>query len=147
MHWIYFLLAILAGTMMPTQAAVNHKLATHVQSPFLSAFISFAVGTLALFVYLIATGVPLGNLTQARSAPAIAWIGGILGAFFVTAVIVTVPRLGVALTFSLVILGQMMATLPIDHVGFLGMAVKEINFPRIMGVLLIVAGVILIRRF
>lgn len=147
MSWVYFLLAILAGTMMPTQGAINNKLATYVQSPLLAALISFAVGTLALLIYVMLSGIPLSQIASAKSAPLISWVGGLLGAFFVTAVIVSVPRLGVALTFSLVILGQMVATLPIDHFGFLGMAVREINLPRIIGALLIIGGVILIRLF
>ena len=147
MNVIYLIIALLAGMMMPAQGAINSKLATYVQSPVLSAFISFAVGTVALFLYIIFSGVSLGQLAGAKQAPIISWTGGLLGAFFVTAVILAVPRLGVAMTFSLVILGQMLITLPIDHAGFLGVAVKEINLPRIIGVFLIVCGVILIRRF
>jgi transporter family-2 protein len=133
--------------MMPTQGAINTKLATYVQSPLLSSFISFAIGTFALLLYILIAGIPIGQLSGAKHAPLIAWTGGLLGAFFVTAVIVSVPRIGVAMTFSLVILGQMLATLPIDHSGFLGVAVREINLPRIIGVFLIICGVILIRRF
>jgi transporter family-2 protein len=58
-----------------------------------------------------------------------------------------VPRFGVALTFSLLIAGQMIATLPIDHFGFLGTPVREINLPRLLGVALVILGVILIRRY
>jgi transporter family-2 protein len=133
--------------MMPTQGAINSKLATYVHSPLLSSFISFAIGTIALLLYILIAGIPMGQLSGAKQAPLIAWTGGLLGAFFVTAVILSVPRIGVAMTFSLVILGQMLATLPIDHSGFLGVAVREVNLPRIIGVFLIICGVILIRRF
>ncbi len=47
--YLYLFLALLAGAMMPTQAAVNNKMAAFVESPVLSAFISFLVGTAALF--------------------------------------------------------------------------------------------------
>ncbi len=57
---------------MPTQAAINNKLAMSVDSPILSAFISFAVGTVALFLYILATGIPLGNLHEAKNAPIVA---------------------------------------------------------------------------
>ena len=147
MHYFYLLLAIAAGAMMPTQGAVNNKLATYTQSPLLAAFISFAVGLLALLVFILMSGIPLSQLGQAKQAPPIAWIGGILGAFFVTAVVMTVPKLGVALTFSLLVLGQMLATLPIDHYGFAGVIARAVNWPRIAGVLLIIAGVILIRKY
>lgn len=145
--WFFILLAVVAGAMMPTQAAVNNKLAFFVQHPVLAAFISFAVGTLALFLYILTTGIPLNQLAGAKNAPMAAWMGGICGAFFVAAVVVLVPRFGVALTFSLLIAGQMIATLPIDHFGFLGTPVREINLPRLLGVALVILGVILIRRF
>lgn len=146
-NYVFLLIAVLAGMMMPTQAAVNNKLAGVVSSPVLAAFISFAVGTLALLVYILAAGIPLGNLTAAKNAPLIAWTGGIMGAFFVAAAVILVPRLGVALTFSLIIAGQMLVTLIIDHFGLLGVPIKEINYMRVTGATLITLGVILIRKF
>lgn len=132
---------------MPTQATVNSKLAVSVGNPVLAAFISFLVGTIALFVYILLTGIPLSNLTTSKDAPLIAWIGGFLGAFFVSVMATIVPRIGVALAFSLAIGGQMLATLVIDHFGLLGVPVKGINLMRIFGAALITVGVILIRKF
>ena len=145
--YFFILLALAAGAMMPTQAATNNKMAMVVDSPILSAFISFVVGTVALFAYVLISGVPLGNLSAAKEAPAIAWIGGLLGAFFVASAVTLVPRLGVAMTFSLIIAGQMLVTLVIDHFGLLGVPVKEVSLARVGGILLITAGVVLIRRF
>jgi transporter family-2 protein len=145
--YFYVLLALIAGTMMPTQAAANNKMATVVGSPILAAFISFFVGTVVLFVYAVVTGESLGNIASARNAPPVAWIGGFFGAFFVTAAVTLVPRLGVAMTFSLIVAGQMLVTLVLDHFGFLGMDQRSVTWPRILGVLLITGGVVLIRRF
>ena len=145
--YFFIILAVVAGMMMPTQAAINNKLADSVNSPILSAFISFAVGTVALFLYILATGIPLGNLFLAKNAPLIAWIGGILGAIFVASTIILVPRIGVALTFSLIIAGQMLVTLIIDHFGVLGVPEKPINLMRVLGATLITIGVVLIRKF
>ncbi len=144
---LYILIALLAGAMMPTQAATNNKMAGFVDSPVLAAIISFFVGTVALFAYVMLSGVPLTNLTAVREAPAIAWVGGLLGAFFVAATVALVPRLGVAMTFSLIIAGQMVVTLVIDHFGLLGVPVKEVSLARIGGILLITVGVIVIRKF
>ena len=145
--YLYIILALAAGAMMPTQAATNNKMATVVDSPILSAFISFFVGTIALFIYMLVSGSPIANLSSAKDAPAIAWIGGLLGAFFVTAGVMLVPRFGVAMTFSLIIAGQMIVTLIIDHFGLLGVPVKEVSLARIAGIILIAGGVVLIRRF
>jgi transporter family-2 protein len=146
-NYFFIFLAIVAGMAMPTQATVNSKLAESVQSPILAAFISFAVGTVALFFYILLTGVPLSDLAASKNAPPIAWIGGFLGAFFVSVMATAVPRIGVALAFSLAIGGQMLVTLLIDHFGLLGVPVKEINTMRVIGATLITVGVILIRKF
>ena len=145
--YFFIVLAVIAGMMMPTQAAINSKLADEVNGPILAAFISFAVGTLALLVYILVTGIPLGNLAQLKNASLVSWTGGLLGAFFVASAVVLVPRLGVALTFGLLIAGQMLITLILDHYGFLGIPVKEVNIQRVLGVLLIIGGTILIRKF
>lgn len=145
--YFYLLLALAAGAMMPTQAAINNRMSTAVGSPILAAFISFLVGTIALLVYAVATGVSLGDMAAAKNAPPIAWIGGILGAFFVASAVILVPRVGVAMTFSLIIAGQMLVTLILDHYGFLGLEERPVSLPRIFGILLITCGVILIRKF
>ncbi len=146
-NYFFIFLAVLAGMAMPTQATVNSKLAESVNSPILAAFISFAVGTVALFVYILLTGIPLNNLTSAKNAAPVVWIGGFLGAFFVSVMAMIVPRLGVALAFSLAIAGQMLVTLLIDHFGWLGVPEKPINLWRVLGATLITIGVILIRKF
>ena len=146
-NYLFLALAVLAGAMMPTQAATNNKMAVVVDSPILAAFISFFIGTAALFVYVVASGTPLGNLASVKDAPPIAWVGGLLGAFFVTMTVLLAPRLGVAMTFSLIIAGQMLVTLVIDHFGLLGVPVQPVSIPRLAGILLVTAGVVLIRKF
>lgn len=146
-NYLFIVLAILAGMAMPTQATINSKLAVSVGNPILAAFISFLVGSVALFIYILLTGVPLSNLFSSKDVPPVAWIGGFLGAFFVSVMATILPRIGVALAFSLAISGQMLATLVIDHFGLLGVPVKGINLMRVLGAALITVGVILIRRF
>ena len=146
-NYLFIVLAIAAGIAMPTQAVVNSRLAVSVDSPLLAALVSFTVGTTVVFVYILLTGVPFGDLTLARNAPPVAFVGGILGAFFVSVMATVVPRLGVALAFSLAIAGQMLVTLLLDQFGWLGVDEKPISPPRVFGALLITVGVILIRRF
>lgn len=146
-NYFFIILAILAGMAMPTQAVINSKLADSTGNPILAAFISFAVGTVALFLYILLTGIPLSDLATAKNAPPVAWIGGFLGAFFVSVMATIVPRTGVALTFSIAIAGQMLITLLIDHFGWLGVDEKPINLMRVLGAVLITGGVVMIRRF
>ena len=70
-----------------------------------------------------------------------------IGAFYVAAITFIVPTLGTALTFALIIAGQLLAAMVIDHYGWLGMSVHEITAGRIAGAVLLIAGVILIQKY
>lgn len=122
-------------------------MATSLSSPILAALVSFVVGTVSLLIYVIASGEKIADVSLARNAPVFAWLGGLLGAFFVASTIILLPRLGVVLTISLVIAGQMIMSLIIDHFGLLGTPVKEINLARVSGVILIGVGAVIIRKF
>lgn len=145
--YFFIFLAVLAGIAIPTQGSINNKLAEYVNNPILAAFISFCVGTVTLLIYILLTGIPLSTLASAKGIPLIAWTGGIIGAFFVASTTLLIPKLGVALTFSIVVGGQMFTTLFFDHFGILGVPEKPINLWRVFGAILITAGVILIRKF
>lgn len=145
--YLLVLLALLAGAAAPFQGTVNNRMAEVLSDPILASFISFAVGALTLLIYILASGTPLSGFAAGRNAPAIAWTGGVLGVFFVVATLVLIPRLGVAMTFALVTAGQMIFTLVIDHYGLLGVPVREISLMRVGGIVLITAGVVLIRKF
>ena len=146
---VYFLLlvALIAGAVLPVQTAVNNKMADSVGSPVLGALVSFAVGTLSILIYSLVSGESFASLTSSKDAPAIAWIGGLLGAFFVTATIILMPRIGVAMTISLIIAGQLITALVMDHFGLLGLEVRQVTPMRIVGVVLVGLGAVLIRKF
>ena len=145
--YFLLLLALLAGAMLPTQAAVNNRLAMAVESPVIAALISFVVGTLGLAAYVILSGGSFAEIASAKNAPPVAWTGGLIGAFFVASVVILLPRLGVAMTFSLIVAGQMILTLAIDHFGLLGVPVRPMTLARVAGVALVIAGVIIVRKF
>lgn len=144
---IYIVFAVLAGAVLPLQAGLNIQLGKSVQQPIFAAFISFLIGTIGLLVYLFILKFDFASITNAKSVSPWVWIAGLLGAFYVAAVIILAPKLGTALTFSLVVAGQMMVSLVFDHFGLLGLPVKQINWQRILGVALLITGVLLIRKF
>ena len=141
----YVALALAAGFCLPTQAGINSRLNLWTQSPILAAAISFAVGTLALIIYALFLRVSMPSFSSMGQHPWWVWSGGFLGAFLVAATIVLAPKLGAASMIALIISGQMLASIVLDHYGLIGYTVHPINFLRICGVLLLVAGVVLIR--
>jgi len=143
----FILLAIIAGAVLPLQAGLNVQLGKSVHQPIFAAFASFLIGTIGLLIYLFVLKFDFSTIGQTTSVSPVVWIAGILGAFYVSAVIILAPRLGVALTFVLVVSGQMVVSLVLDHFGWLGLPIRHINWQRLVGVLFLVAGVLLIRRF
>ena len=143
----YICLAIIAGAVLPVQAGLNVQLGKSVQQPIFAAFASFLIGTFGLLIYLFLLKFDFTSISQTKTVSPVVWLAGILGAFYVAAVIILAPRLGTALTFVLVVAGQMTVSLILDHYGLLGLPVKQINWQRMLGVAFLVAGVILIRKF
>lgn len=147
MNLLWISLALAGGMVLPVQAAMNARLGKELGSPARGALASFIVGGLALIVYLIATR---GHMPQAASyarVPAWAWMGGLLGAFFVGAVILLTPRIGVASLMGLIVAGQIGASVIIDHYGLLDLPRYPFNGWRLVGVCLVVAGAVLVKRF
>ncbi|WP_191558363.1 DMT family transporter [Brevundimonas aurantiaca] len=139
------LVVVLAGGATALQAPTNAKLATAAASPVNAAFISFAVGTTVLGI-LAALMQTRPDMAAARALPWYAWLGGVYGACFVVAAAWGVPRLGVAMTITLMVGGQLLLSLILDHFGALGVPRQPLNLGRIAGVGLVLAGVLLVRR-
>ncbi|WP_299366166.1 DMT family transporter [Winogradskyella sp.] len=144
---IFILLAIIAGAVLPLQAGLNVQLGKSVHQPIFAAFASFLIGTIGLLIYLFVLKFDFSTITETKTVTPVVWTAGILGAFYVAAVIILAPKLGTALTFSLIVAGQMIISLIFDHYGLLGLPVKQINWQRLLGVAFLITGVLLIRRF
>jgi transporter family-2 protein len=143
---LFILMALALGAVLPMQAAINARLAKSAGNPVMAAFISFAVGTIALMVFLLITGQFLFRFNTG-SSPWWIWTGGLLGTFFVAGIVILLPRLGVVLSFSLVLAGQMFAAILFDQFGWLGVTIREISAGKIIGAILLIIGVILIRKY
>ncbi len=133
--------------MLPIQAAMNTRLGKDLSNPVLGALISFLVGTVGLVFYLAVTRASLPSGERLASVPLWAWWGGLLGAAYVSAIIVVTPRIGVAASIGLAIAGQLLLSVLLDNFGWLGLPVHHFNWGRALGVALLIAGVILIKKF
>lgn len=145
---LLFLLALIAGLTIPTQAGINAQL-THYwgRSPILAATVSFFVGTVGLVVYVLLTRMPIPALTDIGRSPWWIWSGGLLGAFFVSATIFLAPKLGATTMTGLILAGQMATSLYLDHFGYLGYPEHAASPGRLAGVALIAGGVVMVRIF
>lgn len=138
------LIVIIAGMALSTQAPLNASLARVLGQPVAAAAVSFGVG----FGVLVAVSLALGGSGPLLRLGAASWwqvTGGLLGAFYVWAVIWGVPSLGVVTTVAALILGQMVAALVLDATGLFGLPVHALSPTRLAAAGLVAAGLVLSR--
>jgi transporter family-2 protein len=146
-YWLMVLLAVAAGVCVPTQAGINTRLSLWTRSPVMAAAISFLVGTVVLCGYLLAQRLPLPPLRSVPEQPWWLWSGGALGAFFVAVTIYLAPRLGATTMLAWLLAGQMIAALLLDHFGLLGFPLHPLSIGRVAGILLLLAGALMVRFY
>jgi transporter family-2 protein len=145
-RFIWILLVLIAGAMLPLQAGLNAKVGRIIESPVHASLISFVIGSIGLFLYVLLARVNF-QASEIRHIPIEAWGAGLLGAIYVTVIILAFPRLGAALTFGLVVSGQLMLSLILDHYKILVLQIHPFNYQRMAGIVLIILGVVVIRKF
>ncbi len=74
------------------------------------------------------------------------WTGGIYGLIYIALAVYLIPRIGSAATIALIIAGQLIASVLFDHFGVLGIIRRPLDLGKIVGVVLLLAGVVMIRR-
>jgi transporter family-2 protein len=139
------LLVFAGGSLIAMQAPTNALVARAGGSPVFAALVSFAVGSAALLVVWAISG----NRPSSAALAGLrwyAWLGGIYGATYVAVAAYAAPRIGLASLITIGIAGQVGMALWLDHTGALGLPREPINLGRLAGVLLVLAGVIIVRR-
>lgn len=147
--WIWRIIGIVSGMLMSTQVAVNGQLGVVLDSSIQAAFVSFLVGALTL---IIVVGVKERSFAKVSNpikekASWWVWLGGFLGAAYVLINIYLVGQVGTGQTVVLVLFGQIAGSLLIQRFGWMGSQKTKIDWIQIIGLIMILAGVILIRMF
>jgi transporter family-2 protein len=121
------------GLQSPLASMISQRLGT-----LESVFIVHLGGALAAAIPLLARGG--GQLGMWARVPWYALAAGVFGLVVISAVSVTIPRLGASATIVLVVLGQLLVGVLIDHFGLLGAAVRPIELLRVVGLGLVIVG-------
>ena len=137
--------AIVAGAFLPMQAGVNATLAKYVGGAVRASFVSFTIGAIVLLV--VVALFYRGEHMRAGHAPWWAWIGGALGAFYVTSTVVVPPRMGAAAFFGILVAAQLVMSVLADQFGWLAFEQRSITPLRAVGVAMLVGGAVLVRVF
>ena len=143
LKYILTSIAVLIGGLLAVQGSINSQLGSYLKHPLQASFTNFLVGTIALLLMnlILRTEIPKANvLTQ---VPIYLFFGGILGAIFVSSVVILIPKIGVATMLGATIGGQMIVASIIDHFGWFNVSPQPISIGKIIGIACLIIGVFL----
>ncbi|QPF87751.1 DMT family transporter [Bradyrhizobium genosp. L] len=143
--WLLYLLALGAGISVAVQQVLNGNLRAALNSPAWAGLVSYLGGLVMMVIVLIATREPVPSWKLVSAVPWWAWSGGILGGVFILLMILLLPSLGAATLLALVVAGQMIAGIAMDHFGFFGLPAHPVSPLRLIGIALVIGGVLLIK--
>jgi transporter family-2 protein len=136
----YLVPAVLAGLVIPFQAAINARLGQSLGHPVFGAVTNFLVGLIAIGLIGLLFARHFAGWERAAATPVWAYLGGLLGVTFVFMSLLAVPKLGAANLLVASVAGQIVAALLIDRFGLVGLPVREITPQRLVGIALVVLG-------
>lgn len=144
--FINFLLAALAGALVPIQAGINAQLRSYAGSPWYATLTSVLVSTLAMCTFCLVTRTPFPSLAAMAKMPWWGWTGGLVGAVFVCLILTLAPKLGATALIATVITGQLLCSIILDQFAWLGFTQQSITLNRVIGIVLLAAGVFFISK-
>lgn len=138
---VYLILAMISGLCMAFQSPTNATLsryAGHMQA----TCISFGGGAVCLAILVLLIGE--GDLSQITEAPWWNFLGGIYGVSIVLIITYAIPKLGAALTSTILMLGQIITGTILDTFGLLQLEAVPLAPARVAGGLIVLAGIVLV---
>ena len=143
--WFAVMATVLAGGLVALQAPINSTLGKSVGT-FAAASVSFAIGLAVLVTITLVAGGGFGDVSKASELRWYYLTGGVLGAAYVTTVLLSVRELGAGGVTAATIAGQLTMSVFIDRSGVLGLEERGLTPQRILGIALLAAGTFLIVR-
>ena len=148
MNWLFAPFAVLLGVVLTTQVATNTQLGKALGNPYIPAAVNMIIGLAATTVLTWSLTSEWPSREMVRAAPWYAWFGGgLMGVIYLTGTILLAPRLGAGALVGLIVAGQLMFSVLLDHFGWIGFVQHSANIPRLAGCGLMIAGVFLISKF
>ena len=142
----YLAAAVVMGMLVSFQPLMNAILARAIGSPFGAAAVSLVVAGLGGVAIALVAG--RGDMSRAALATVPWWVflAGLIGSLFVAGGVVIAPITGAQLFFATVIGGQLIGATLADHFGLFGLAVRPLSLEQALGLALVLAGALLVRR-
>lgn len=144
-HPILYALAAATGVFIALQAAANGKFRANLGYPWWPAFLSICGTMLTALLLMTIFRPPVPSTVQFQSTQWWNWIGGPLGAMIVLSGAALIGELGGGVFIALVVGGQLLCSVLLDHFGLMGLPEVRLTWGRLLGVVLVIAGVVCIK--
>jgi len=141
MRYLAYILAVLAGSALSFEGAIYGQLGKTI-GQLEASFYNFFMGSIIMGLLWLFFG--KGKLSYTVKAPKWSLLGGVLGVMYLTAIVISVPFVGVGITMVSVIIGQLIMSMVIEHYGWLGMKQTKINKEKVFAVISMIIALILI---
>ena len=143
----YLIVTLIAGMLITLQTGSNTRLKESLGDAVPAVVISSLIGIVLLVGVMAAMRTSPPPFERALAAPWSAWLGGVLGAVYAVTVVVVARDLGASTLTALVLTGQLLCGVLLDHFGLLGFELHAISAGRVIGCLLLLAGTFFIWKF
>jgi transporter family-2 protein len=144
-QFVYMLLAATTGVFIALQASANGTFRRNLGYPWWPAFLSICGTTITALLLMAIFRPTVPSAAQFQSTQWWNWIGGPLGAMIVLSGAALIGELGGGVFIALVVGGQMLCSVLLDHFGLMGLPEVRITWGRLLGVVLVIAGVVCIK--
>lgn len=142
---IFALLAVLSGACLPLQASVNGAFRKNLGNPLWATFFSICGTILFAGTVMLALRPTPPAMDAVRTTQWWNWVGGPLGTLIVLAGVYLARPLGAATFIALVVAGQLVTATAFDHFALFGLEEKPLSLGRVVGVVLVIAGVVAVK--
>ena len=140
------LFVLLAGLAQPFQAAMNAKMNKATGSPAWPVMMAFVPAAMLVLIAWATYVLPRGRGMGILESPWYVWLSGPIGILLIMSALIAVPISGAGLVIVVMVFGQAVASLVLDHNGWMGVKTVPISPWRVGGVLMILGGVLLMQK-
>jgi transporter family-2 protein len=147
LSWIFFAVALLVGALIAVQTGSNARMKEAFGEALPAVIVSSSLGVIMLIMVTLGARTSWPSLHSLVTVPWWGWLGGALGAVYALATVLLARDLGAATLTALVVTGQLVCSIVLDHFGWVGFTEHAAGPGRLVGCLLMVAGFVLIARF
>jgi len=138
----FYILTILLGIVLAVHLAMNGKVGNVLQNARVGNALFWCIGAVGALAISVG-GWRTGALEPLKQVHPVLLTAGVFGACLVFAIAWLIPQAGAGAVMITLIAGQVIGGLVMSHYGWLGSPVQPISLTRVIGVLVMIAGVVL----